>query len=77
MQCAPGTSLDESYKDDHFEPPLTDNFEPTSESDSAEENEKLSVEGERKKAKRGRKASCNEDQITDLLVDVIVNGDEL
>lgn len=75
LQCAPGTSQDESCKDDHFEPPLTDNFEQDSESDSAEENEKLIVAGE-KKAKRGRKVSWNEDQITDM-VDVIVNEDEL
>lgn len=37
--------------------PLLAAFEPDNESDSAEENEKLSVVGERKKAKRGRKAS--------------------
>ncbi len=66
LQCAPGTSRDECYKDDDFEPTLTDNFEPAIESDSAEENKKLSAEGETKKAKRGRKPSWNEDQITSL-----------
>ena len=63
--------LDEE-RSDNIEPA----FELACESDSGEDEIFQSTEEGVKKAKRGRKASWNEDQITDM-IDIIVNDDEM
>ena len=65
-------SLEEERSDNRSEPAC----EQSCETDSGEDERFQSTEVGAKKAKRGRKASWNEDQITDM-IDIIVNDDEM
>ena len=69
-----------ALENESFDEERSDNIEPACElaceSDSGEDERFQSTEEEVKKVKRGRKASWNEDQITDM-IDIIVNDDEM
>ena len=64
--------MDDECSDNRSEPACEQSYE----SDSGKDERFQSTEGGVAKAKRGRKASWNEDQIMDM-IDIIVNDDEM